>query len=129
MEKVFITEKSTHCKTSLTLKIDAFEIPDNKNIGKVFSKYELFFLHKANSSSDPSQILILKFLILRTPLTPLTFTISNWNFYLTQFWLCSILVSLFCPTPFDHTSPQVLDITNHFPSPAKQIYYQAICRS
>ena len=37
LEKVFITKKFTHCKTSLALKIDAFEITDNKNIGTVFS--------------------------------------------------------------------------------------------
>ena len=34
--KVFITKKFTQCKTSCTLKIDVFEIPDNKNIGKLF---------------------------------------------------------------------------------------------
>ena len=57
LEKVFITKKSTQCKTSRTLKLDGFEIPDNKNIGKLFSKYELLFLDQANSSFDPSQIL------------------------------------------------------------------------
>ena len=29
-------KKFTQCKTSHTLKIDVFEIPDNKNIGKLF---------------------------------------------------------------------------------------------
>ena len=52
--KVFITQKFTHCKTSRTLKFDAFKIPDNKIIGKLFSKYELVFLDQANSSSNPS---------------------------------------------------------------------------
>ena len=52
-------------KTSRTLKIDLFKIPDNKNIGKLFSKYELLFLDQANSSSNPNQILILQFAIPR----------------------------------------------------------------
>ena len=65
LQKVFISKEFTQCKTSLTLKLDVFEIPDNKNIGKLFSKYELLFLHKASSRSDPSQILILRFPILR----------------------------------------------------------------
>ena len=34
------------------LKIDAFEVPDNKNIGKLFSKCELLLLDKAHSTSD-----------------------------------------------------------------------------
>ena len=70
--KIFISNKFTQCKTSHTLKIDVFEIPDNKSIGKLFSKYELLFLSQANSSSDPSQILILQFPIPRAflPLSP-----------------------------------------------------------
>ena len=36
--KVFITKKSTQRKTLHTLKADVFESPDNKNIGKLFSK-------------------------------------------------------------------------------------------
>ena len=32
LEKVFITKNFTQCKTSRTLKIDLFEIPDDKNI-------------------------------------------------------------------------------------------------
>ena len=55
LEKVFITKKFTHYKTSRTLKIDVFEIPDNKNIEKLFSKYELVFLDQTNFSSDTSQ--------------------------------------------------------------------------
>ena len=43
-------------------------MPDNKNIGKLFSKYELLFLLKANSSSGRSQILILQFSIPRASL-------------------------------------------------------------
>ena len=39
--------------------MDVFEILDNKNIEKLFSKYELLSLDQANSGSDPSQILIL----------------------------------------------------------------------
>ena len=55
LEKVFITKKFTQYKTSRTLKIDVFEIPDNKNIEKLFSKYELVFLDQTNSNSDPPQ--------------------------------------------------------------------------
>ena len=70
LEKVFITNKFTRWETSRSLKIDEFEIPYNKNIGKSFSKYELLFLDQAYSSSDPSQILILQFPILRVPCLP-----------------------------------------------------------
>ena len=38
MEKVFDNKEFTQCKTSPTLQVDIFEIPDNKNIGKLFSK-------------------------------------------------------------------------------------------
>ena len=58
LEKVFITKKCTQC-TSHVLKIDVLELTDNKIIGKLFSKYKLLFPNQANSSSDPSQILIL----------------------------------------------------------------------
>ena len=44
-EKAFIRRSSfNQCKTSRTFKIDVFKILDNKNIGKLFSKYELLFL-------------------------------------------------------------------------------------
>ena len=59
--KVTVTNKFTQCKTSRTLKVDVFEITDNKNIGKLFSKYELLLLDQANSSSDPSQALTKRF--------------------------------------------------------------------
>ena len=36
LKKVFITKKFTQFKTWWTLKIDVFEIPDSKNIGKLF---------------------------------------------------------------------------------------------
>ena len=39
LKKVFITKKFTKCKSSRTLKIDVFEIPDKQNIGKLFLKY------------------------------------------------------------------------------------------
>ena len=60
LEKVCVNKKFTQCKTSRTLQINVFEIPDNKNIGKLFSKYELLLLDQADSSFDPSQILILQ---------------------------------------------------------------------
>ena len=44
LEKTFVTKKCTQCKTSHHLKLDAFEVLDNKNIRKLFSKYETFFL-------------------------------------------------------------------------------------
>ena len=61
LEKVFITEKCTQCKTSHTLKTDVFELPDNRNIGKLFSKYELIFLDQTNFSYIPFQVLILQY--------------------------------------------------------------------
>ena len=44
-------------------------MPDNKNIGKLFSTYKLLFLDQNNSSSNPSQTLILQFPIPRASLT------------------------------------------------------------
>ena len=41
--------------------MDVLKIPDNKNIRKLFSKYELPFLGQVNSSSDASQVLLLQF--------------------------------------------------------------------
>ena len=80
-QKVFITQKFTQCKASRTLRIDVFKIPDNKNIRKLFSKYKLLFLDEADSSQDPSQILILQFAIPRASLPPSpslsNFTLTN----------------------------------------------------
>ena len=39
LEKIFITKKFIQYKTLRTLHIDVFKIPDNKNTGKLFSKY------------------------------------------------------------------------------------------
>ena len=60
--KIFNTKICTQRKTLNTLKTDVFELPDNKNIGKLLSKYELFSLDQDNFISDPSQILILQYL-------------------------------------------------------------------
>ena len=68
-------------KTSFTLKTDVLEIPDNKHIGKLFSKYKLLFLDQANSISEPSQILILQFPIPRDFLSSLQ---SLFNFALAN---------------------------------------------
>ena len=57
LEEVFITRKYAQRKILHTLKIDVFELQDNKNIGK----YELFSLDQASFISDPSQILILQY--------------------------------------------------------------------
>ena len=133
LDKVFVNKKFNRHKTSLTLQINVFEIPDNRNIWKLFSKYELLFLDLANSSSHPSQILIVQFTTLKASLPPLpslsNFTIANWNTSLTQSSSCFSSVLLFCPTPFHHTSSQILDKPNHMPSQANQIYYQSIYRS
>ena len=69
LDKVFLINKFTQCKTSRTLKIDLFEIPDNETSRRLFSKYELLVLDQGNSSSDPSQILILQFPIPRASLS------------------------------------------------------------
>ena len=44
LQKVSITKKCTQCKTLHTLKINVFELLDNKNIAELFSKYETFSL-------------------------------------------------------------------------------------
>ena len=81
MEKFFINNKFTQCNTPRTLKIDVFELPNNKNIGKLFSKDELLFLDQANSKSDASQILIVQFPIPAASLPPSpslsNFTLAN----------------------------------------------------
>ena len=60
LDNIFITKKYTQHKTLHTLKTDVFKLPNNKNIGKLFSKYVLFPLNQAYSS-DSSQILILQY--------------------------------------------------------------------
>ena len=89
LEKVFITKKFTQCKTSCSLKIDVFEIPDNKNIEKLFSKYELLPLDQAHSSYDASQILIR---------TSLTISIKFLHIQLKPFFK-TILIMLFIGFP------------------------------
>ena len=116
----FHYEKFSQCKTSRNLKIGVLEIPNNKHIGELFSKYELLFLDQANSSSDPSQILILQFPVPRAFLAPLPFLS---NFALAQPSSCSSSVSLFSPNQFDHMPTQGLDISNHVASQANQIYH------
>ena len=70
LEKVFITTKCTQRKTLHTLKADVFELTENKNIEKLFSKYDLFSLDQANLGSDPSQILIIQYPISTAFLSP-----------------------------------------------------------
>ena len=88
LEKVFITKKCTQCKTSHTSEIVVFELPDNKNIRKFFSKYKLLFLGQSDSRSDPSQILILQYPIPGAFLSPSpslwSYTLVNWNPSSTQ---------------------------------------------
>ena len=106
LEKVFINKNFTQFKTSRTVKIDALEILD-KNVGKLFSKYELLFFDQASFSSYPSKILILQFLIPRAFLPPLpslsNLTLANWDRSLLQSLRYSSSVSLFYTTSFDHT--------------------------
>ena len=78
LEKIFITKKLTRLKKSSSLKIDVLDIPDNKNIGKLFLIYKLLFLDQAKSSSDPSEILILRFPIPRASL-PTSPSLSNFT--------------------------------------------------
>ena len=99
LEKVFITKKFTQCKTSRTLIIDVLKIPDNKNIGKLFPKYELLFLDHANSSSDPSQILTEQFPIPRVSL-PSSPSLSHFTLASQlQLLLNKILIMLFINFP------------------------------
>ena len=90
-------------------------------------------LDQTNSSSDPSQTLILRFPTPRTSLPPSlslpSFTLANWNPSSTQPSSCSWLVSLFSPTPVNHTPPNVSNLSNHMASQAHQIYYQPVYRS
>ena len=59
-------------KTLHKLETDVLELPDNKSIEKFFSELisELFSLNQANFSSDPSQILILQYVIPSALLPP-----------------------------------------------------------
>ena len=124
----------------LFLKTSKFWMPHIRNMAninlytlKLFSRYELLFLDQANSSSDPSQILILHFPTPRASLPPSpslsNFTIANWSTSLTQSSSCFSSLLLFRPTPFNHRSSQVLDKPSHMPSQANQIYYKSIYRS
>ena len=116
LEIVFITKKFTQCKTSRTLKIDLFETPDNKNIGKLFSRYEIFSWTKLILVLIHLKYWYCNFPIPRLSLPPSSFSVK---FYSSQprpsstksSW-CFSLVSLFCTTAFDHTPPQVLDVPN-----------------
>ena len=48
--------KFTQCKTSHTLKIYVFKLPDNENIGKVFSKYFFFLFIITYTSANYTKI-------------------------------------------------------------------------
>ena len=116
-------------KTLRALKLIFFELSGNKNTGKLLSIYEIFSLDHANFSYDPSQILILQYPIPTASLPPSpslpNFPLANWNPSSTQSSSCSSLFSLFFLTTFVHT-PQLLNIPNHMPNQANQIYYQTI---
>ena len=70
LEKILSNKKSTQFKTSRILKIYEFEILDNKNTRKLSSKFELLFLDQINSSSDSSQVFILRVAVPRASLPP-----------------------------------------------------------
>ena len=109
-------------KNSCTLKIYVFEIPDNKNIGYLFSKYKLLSLGQANSSFDLSQMLTLRFTIPRASLPPSPSFPHQFLPKPTKISFqhnpCHVLLSIFCPTSFPLAPPQVLDIPK----------YQTICQ-
>ena len=80
------------------------DIADNRNIGTLFSKYELFFLDQAYFSSDPPQILILQFVVPRVSLS-LSPSLSNltlveWNSSSTESLSSSSSVFLNLSYPF-----------------------------
>ena len=52
------------------------------------------------------------------------FPLANWNSYSMQSSSCSSSISVFFPTPFDHT-PQLLDIPNHMTSQVCHSIWQA----
>ena len=70
-----------------------FELPDKKNIGKLFSKYDLLFLDQDNFSSDLSQILILQYPFSRASMFSLpflpNFTLACWNPFFISFSILS----------------------------------------
>ena len=76
------------CKTSRILKIDVFEVPDKLKIMKNCSQNMNCLIQQANSSYDPSKILILQFPMPADFLPPLpslsNLTLANWNLSLTQ---------------------------------------------
>ena len=121
LEKVFVTKKFTQCKALHTLKIDVFEIPDNKKIGKFFPKYKLLFLDQANFSSHPSQKLILQFCIHRAslPSSPSlsSFTLASWNTLSIQYSSCSSSISLFCATPIRPRATTSIWYTKQYANP------------
>ena len=88
LQKVFISTKFTQYKTSRTLNINRFGISDNKNIAKLFSKYDLFFLDQADFSSDRKIIL--------------TITINLLPLYLSNFSL-----PYFCVQPSKQSTPRI----------------------
>ena len=90
------------------------------------------FLDQAISNFDSSHILRLQFPISRASRSPSlslsNFTLVNWNPCSTEPSSWFSLVSLFCPTPFNHTPPKVLNMPNHMASKANKVSYQAVCR-
>ena len=70
LDKVFITKKCIQRKTLHTLKNVVFELPDNKNVEKLFSKYELLSLNQPDFISDPTKTLILQYLFPAASLPP-----------------------------------------------------------
>ena len=126
--EVFITKNVTQCKASSTLKIDLIfsKILDNKNIGKLFLKYELIFLDQASSSSDLSQTLILRFLI---PRVSLPLSSSLFKFYLSQLkLLLNTIVIMFLTGfplfsyPIQPRTQTTIGYTKPYANKANQIY-------
>ena len=120
LEKVFITTKCTQSKTLHTLKADVFELTENKNIEKLFSKYDLFSLDQANLAPDPSQILIIQYPFQQLSCLPshLTeITTGQLKPFHNAIFTMFFIGFLFFSTPFNY-APQLLDVPNCMQSQA-----------
>ena len=104
-----------------------FELLDNKNFGKMFSKYEMFSLDQAKISSDSPQIWYYNTPSLELSCFPRRlcqkFALTNWTPISTILIMFFIGFPIFSYPICNHTPP-LLDILNHMPSQDKQIYYQ-----
>ena len=111
LEKAFITTKFTQCKTSMDSTYQIIKILEN--YFKIFTA----FSDQANSSSGPSQILILQFPIPRAYLTIFCQTLPEPSETLLQHSLHHVL------NRFPYFVPPNLTTRHH-----KYQIYQSICQ-